>query len=103
MGSVLASPPGGAEPGAPATPLAGAGVEVVNLLTGEVVLTERTFSDGVFYATRLRPGLYRLRLSAPTAAALGLIDPPEIAFEIPQESGPPVEVGPLILPRANGR
>jgi hypothetical protein len=103
MGSVLASPPGGAEPGASGTPLAGAGVEVVNLLTGEVVLTERTFSDGVFYATRLRPGLYRLRLSAPTAAALGLTDPPEIAFEIPQESGPPVEVGPLILPRANGR
>ncbi len=98
MGTVLAPAGPDADPAAPGRPLAGAGIEVVDLITGEVVFAERTFSDGVFYATRLKPGLYRLRLAAPTAAALGLLSSPEIAFEVPQEDGPPIELAPLVLP-----
>jgi hypothetical protein len=98
IGSVLDAPGANAVPGSSGSPLAGAGIEVVELLTGEVVLEDRTFSDGVFYATRLRPGLYRVRLASGTVAALGLAAPPELAFEIPEEPGPPIELAPLVIP-----
>ncbi len=89
-------------------PLAGAGVEIVDLETGGVEVTERTFSDGVFYVAQLRAGRYRLRLADPTARALGLSVSPTIEFEVPTEAGAPIELAPLLVSHAtepvmNGR
>jgi hypothetical protein len=53
-GSVLSADPA-------RRPLGGVRVEVVDR-DGRVVATERTFSDGVFYVPRLRPGRYTVRV-----------------------------------------
>ncbi len=82
-------------------PVAGAGIEIVATDSGVVVLTERTFSDGVFYVQRLRPGRYTVRLLDSTAAALGLASSPTIDFEIPIEAGRPIEITPMVLPVGN--
>lgn len=95
-GSVTRFAPGGT------SPVGGAEVEVIRE-TGEPVTSARTFSDGVFYIQRLRPGDYRLRLAEGSARTLGVLGRGiEVPFSLsPEESGlltlPTLSVGRAIV------
>jgi outer membrane usher protein FimD/PapC len=63
--------------GAGISTTAGVGLELRDL-DGGALHGVRSFSDGAFYFSRVRPGRYRLTLAASSAAALGVATPPQI-------------------------
>jgi hypothetical protein len=60
---------------------AGVGLELRDVMSG-VIHTARSFSDGAFYFSRVRPGRYKLTLAATSSAALGLIQPPQVGADV---------------------
>jgi hypothetical protein len=82
--------------GVDARPVGGTRVEVVDA-DGNVVAEERTFSDGVFYIPRMRPGRYQIRVPA-----IGAQDGPpaaETTLEIPAFGEGEIVLPPLVLGR----
>ncbi len=75
-------------------PLAGVRVEILDT-SGNVVTTTRTFSDGVFYVERLRPGRYEARVTAPGEP--GANPTVEVDFDVPRGEGPAVRLAPVEL------
>ena len=61
--------------------------------------TARTFSDGAFYFSRVRPGRYRLTLARSSATALGITSPPQVDVAIVGESDAVVELAAITLER----
>ncbi|HET9948385.1 MAG TPA: carboxypeptidase-like regulatory domain-containing protein [Longimicrobiales bacterium] len=88
-GSVVAGGPDG-------RPVPGARIEVLDR-DGAVVATERTFSDGVFYVPRLRPGAYTVRLAVTPSRRGAPAAPPEVRVEVPP-SGDGVDQGDVVAP-----
>ena len=85
-------------PGAQLTTTAGVGLELRDV-DGGGMHSARTFSDGAFYFSRVRPGRYRLTLSASSARALGIATPPQVDVVIPAESDAVVELPAITLSR----
>jgi hypothetical protein len=77
---------------------AGVGVELRDA-DGGATYTARTFSDGAFYFSRVRPGRYRLTLSASSAKALQIAAPPQIDVVIGGDAESIVELPPIPLTR----
>jgi hypothetical protein len=77
---------------------AGVGVELRDA-DGGATYTARTFSDGAFYFSRVRPGRYRLTLSASSAKALEIAAPPQIDVVIGGDAESIVELPPIPLTR----
>lgn len=75
-------------------PLAGVNVEILSR-SGAVVARSITFSDGVFYVERLRPGRYTVRVTSPGEP--GSVAPVEVGFRVPEGEGPAVRLPPIIL------
>jgi Carboxypeptidase regulatory-like domain len=71
-------------------PVAGVRVEVVDQ-AGQVVASDHTFSDGVFYFQRVSPGAYLLRVGGTGGTAV------EAPFGVPPQEGPPLELPPIRL------
>ena len=74
---------------------AGVSLELRDPTTGGVYLT-RTFGDGGFYISRMRPGRYRLTVSASSLAVLKAASP-EIWVVVPMEGEEAIEVPPIAL------
>jgi hypothetical protein len=66
---------------------------------GGAMYTARTFSDGAFYFSRVRPGRYRLTLAPSSAAALGIATPPQIDVVIAGDAESIVELPAITLKR----
>jgi hypothetical protein len=74
---------------------AGVSIELRDSTTGAMYRT-RTFGDGTFYLSRMRPGRYRLAVSASSLAVLGAA-PPEVMVDVPTEGEEALEVPPIEL------
>jgi hypothetical protein len=74
---------------------AGVSIELRDSTTG-ALYRARTFGDGAFYLSRMRPGRYRLAVSASSLAVLGAA-PPEVVVEVPTEGEEAIEVPPIEL------
>ena len=85
-------------PGAQLATTAGVGLELRDV-DGGGMHSARTFSDGAFYFSRVRPGRYRLTLTASSARALGMATPPQVDVVIPAESDAVVELPAITLSR----
>jgi hypothetical protein len=85
-------------PGAQLATTAGVGLELRDV-DGGGMHSARTFSDGAFYFSRVRPGRYRLTLTASSARALGIAAPPQVEVVIPTESDAVVELPAITLAR----
>jgi len=85
-------------PGAKLATTAGVGLELRDV-EGGALNTARTFSDGAFYFSRVRPGRYRLTLAKSSAAALGIATPPEVVVVIDAETDTIVELPAITLQR----
>ena len=85
-------------PGAQLATTAGVGLELRDV-DGGGMHSARTFSDGAFYFSRVRPGRYRLTVTASSARALGIATPPQVDVVIPTESDAVVELPPITLSR----
>jgi hypothetical protein len=66
---------------------------------GGATYTARTFSDGAFYFSRVRPGRYRLTLARSSATALGIVTPPQIDVVIAADAETIVELPAIRLQR----
>jgi hypothetical protein len=77
---------------------AGVGLELRDVMSG-VIHTARSFSDGAFYFSRVRPGRYKLTLAATSSAALGLIQPPQVDVDVGAEGTDIVDLAPITLTR----
>jgi hypothetical protein len=77
---------------------AGVGVELRDVASG-AIHTARTFSDGAFYFSRVRPGIYRLTLTASSSAALGITSPPELEVTVKGDGSDVVDLPPITLNR----
>lgn len=86
-------------PGAKLATTAGVGLELRDV-SGGATYTGRTFSDGAFYFSRVRPGRYRLTLAPSSAAALGITSPPQVDVVIAGDRDEVVEVPAITLERA---
>ncbi len=75
-------------------PLAGVQVEILDGC-GTVVATTRTYSDGVFYVERLRPGRYTARVSS--SGEPGSAAPAQRGFDVPNKQGPAIRLRPISL------
>src|SRR5690606_9690845 len=71
-------------------PLGGVRVELLDG-EGRVVATERTFSDGVYYLPRVRPGRYLVRVSPPMGG------PQTVQVEVPSSGEEEVVVAPILV------
>jgi hypothetical protein len=80
------------------TTTAGVGLELRDA-DGGATYTARTFSDGAFYFSRVRPGRYRLTIAASSAKALGIAAPPQIDVVIGGDAESIVELPPIPLKR----
>ncbi len=80
----------------PPQPLGGVRVEILDA-AGDVVAEERTFSDGVFYIARMRPGRYVLRVAPSSMGALGGGPPPRLDVDVPGGAGAEIELPPLVV------
>jgi hypothetical protein len=80
------------------TTTAGVGLELRDA-DGGAAYTARTFSDGAFYFSRVRPGRYRLTIAASSAKALGIAAPPQIDVVIGGDAESIVELPPIPLKR----
>jgi hypothetical protein len=70
--------------------VAGISLDITHLDTG-VVTSTVTFSDGLFYVSRLRPGRYRVTISPASLAAINAVAAPAaIEFAIPASGDEPV-------------
>ena len=85
-------------PGAKLATTAGVGLELRDV-DGGAILTARTFSDGAFYISRVRPGRYRLTLAPSSATALGITTPPQVDVVIGGDAETVVEVPAITLQR----
>jgi hypothetical protein len=87
-----------AEPAVPT--IAGVSLDITNLDTGDVTSTV-TFSDGLFYVSRLRPGRYRIAVSHASLDAIGSnASPAARDFTISTTGDEPViELEPIHLSR----
>ncbi|HEX5970484.1 MAG TPA: hypothetical protein VFY85_01075 [Gemmatimonadaceae bacterium] len=74
---------------------AGVSLELRDSTTGGLYLT-RTFGDGAFYISRMRPGRYRLTVSASSLAVLKAASP-EVWVVVPMEGEEAIEVPPIAL------
>lgn len=78
---------------------AGVGLELRDGSSG-ALYTARSFSDGAFYFSRVRPGRYRLTLAASSATALGLGAAPSVDVEVGAVGDDVVDLPPILLERA---
>jgi hypothetical protein len=63
--------------------VSGISLDILNVDTG-APLSAVTFSDGLFYVSRMRPGNYRLSVSAASLSAIGAAaEPPALDFTVP--------------------
>jgi hypothetical protein len=85
-------------PGAKLATTAGVGLELRDV-DGGAMYAARTFSDGAFYFSRVRPGRYRLTLSKSSATALGIAAPPQIDVVISSDADTVVELPAITLQR----
>jgi hypothetical protein len=85
-------------PGGKLATTAGVGLELRDVEGGSMY-TARTFSDGAFYFSRVRPGRYRLTLARSSATALGITSPPQVDVAIAGESDAVVELPAITLER----
>jgi hypothetical protein len=85
-------------PGPKLTTTAGVGLELRDV-EGGALYTARTFSDGAFYISRVRPGRYRLTLAPSSATALGITTPPQVDVVIGGDADTVVEVPAITLQR----
>jgi hypothetical protein len=74
----------------------GVRVEVLDA-ESEVVATERTFADGVYYIPRVRPGRVIVRVSPASMAPFGGGEPPSLEIDVPLDGGDLLELPPLTL------
>jgi hypothetical protein len=86
-------------PGARVPMPAGVGVELRDVASG-AIHTARTFSDGAFYFSRVRPGMYRLTLTATSSAALGITSPPQVDVRVKGDGSDVVDLPPITLNRS---
>jgi hypothetical protein len=77
---------------------AGVGLELRDV-DGGATYTSRTFSDGAFYFSRVRPGRYRLTLARSSATALGIVTPPQVDVVIAADAETIVELPAIRLQR----
>ena len=89
---------GGLVPGAHVSTTAGVGLELRDP-TGGTLQTVRTFGDGTFYFSRVRPGHYTLTIAKSSAAALGLTDAPQLDVDIPFTGDDVIELPPVTIQR----
>jgi len=85
-------------PGPKLATTAGVGLELRDV-EGGALYTARTFSDGAFYISRVRPGRYRLTLAPSSATALGITTPPQVDVVIGGDAETVVEVPAITLQR----
>ena len=85
-------------PGPKVATTAGVGLELRDV-EGGALYTARTFSDGAFYISRVRPGRYRLTLAPSSATALGITTPPQVDVVIGGDAETVVEVPAITLQR----
>jgi hypothetical protein len=85
-------------PGATLATTAGVGLELRDV-SGGALQTARTFSDGAFYFSRVRPGRYRLTLAASSAKALGIAAPPDVDVVVATDGDTVVDLRPITLER----
>jgi hypothetical protein len=85
-------------PGAKLATAAGVGLELRDV-AGGALYTSRTFSDGAFYFSRVRPGQYRLTLARSSASALGIASPPQVDVAISADGDEVVELPAIPLER----
>ena len=85
-------------PGGGVTTTAGVGLELRDVDSG-ALYTARSFSDGAFYFSRVRPGRYRLSLVASSANALGIAAPPQVDVAVAPTGDEIVDIPPLTLSR----
>jgi hypothetical protein len=78
------------------TTTAGVALELRDVASG-TLQTVRTFSDGAFYFSRVRPGRYRLTLARSSATALGISAPPVIDVVVALAGDEIVELPPVTL------
>jgi hypothetical protein len=76
---------------------AGVSLELRDSTTGALYRT-RTFGDGGFYISRMRPGRYRLTVSASSLAVLQAASP-EVSVIVPMDGEEAIEVPPIVLRR----
>ena len=88
-------------PGAGTATTAGVGLELRDV-DGGALHAARSFSDGAFYFSRVRPGRYRLTLAAPSAAALGIKVPPQVDVNVAPIGDEIIEIPPVTLVRDAG-
>ena len=88
-------------PGAGIPTTAGVGLELRDV-DGGSLHAARTFSDGAFYFSRVRPGRYRLTLATSSATALGIAAPPLVDVVVAATGDEIVEVPPMNLVRDSG-
>ena len=81
-----------------ATP-AGVGLELRDAMSG-ALHTARSFSDGAFYFSRVRPGSYRLSLAQSSSTALGITSPPQLEVLVGTEGADILDLPPITLNRA---
>jgi hypothetical protein len=86
-------------PGAKVATPAGVGLELRDAMSG-ALHTARSFSDGAFYFSRVRPGRYRLTLAKSSSAALGLDDPPQVDVVVGAVGDDVVDLPPIKLERS---
>jgi len=85
-------------PGAKLATAAGVGLELRDV-EGGALYTARTFSDGAFYFSRVRPGRYRLTLAPSSATALGISAPPQVDVVIDANTDAVIELPAITLQR----
>jgi len=85
-------------PGPKLATTAGVGLELRDV-EGGALYTARTFSDGAFYFSRVRPGRFRLTLAASSATALGIATPPQVDVVIASDTDAVVELPAITLQR----
>jgi hypothetical protein len=74
---------------------AGVSLELRDSSTGALYRT-RTFGDGGFYISRMRPGRYTLVVSASSLAVLGA-EQPATVLVVPAEGDEAIEIAPVEL------
>jgi len=89
---------GSLTPGAGIPTTAGVGLELRDM-DGGALNAARSFSDGAFYFSRVRPGRYRLTLAASSATALGISAPPQLDVVVAPTGDEIVEIAPVTLVR----
>jgi hypothetical protein len=80
---------------------AGVSIELRDSSTGALSRT-RTFGDGGFYISRMRPGRYVLTVSASSLAVLGAAQP-EVVVTVPADGDEAIELPPIRLRAASSR